>query len=162
MQHLIKNGDVVENDPWIPFEATEGDGLPSHALLPVTFWETSGSELKDSSLKFGAYVKENESIEVLLPHLSHIKVIAFEFAKFADGRAFSFARQLRSTHKFEGEIRAYGDFMPDQVNFLERVGFDAFALRNEAEMKTALDIKDHFSVQYQSDATIDTPLFRRR
>ena len=53
-------------------------------------------------------------------------LIELEFPKFRDGRAFSWARLLRTRLGFTGEIRAVGDFLYDQVNYQRRVGFDAW------------------------------------
>ncbi len=162
MQNLIKDGQLVENDPWLVFDSEESQGLPGHALLPLSVWQESGDELKESALPFGAVVRENEDIDALLPYLQKIEVIDFEFAKFADGRAFTLARQLRLNHGFEGEIRASGDFMPDQVNYMERCGFNAFASRTSQESETALKVKSSFSVRYQADTQVSEPLFRHR
>jgi uncharacterized protein (DUF934 family) len=161
MQHLIKLNKSVPNDPWQVFEASE-EALPGNALLPVSIWKDTGHELQESSLEFGVFVQENETLEEITPFLSSIKVIAFKFAKFADGRAFTYARQLRDQLGFTGEIRAFGDFMPDQVAYLERCGFDAFAMRTEAEVTTALSIKGLISETYQTDSLESKPLYRRR
>jgi uncharacterized protein (DUF934 family) len=161
MQHLIKDNQLISNDEWQVYEANDAQGLPGHALLPVSIWEESGSELKDSSIPFGVCIQENEDISAIIPYLEKIAVVAFNFSKFADGRAFTYARQLRDQHRYTGEIRAMGDFLPDQVNYLQRCGFDAFAMRTEQEVEIALNVKDHFSVKYQSD-TKSEPLFRRR
>lgn len=162
MQHLIKHGQRVDNDDWTVFDVSDDTALPEFALLPVSFWHSHGSEMADTQLRLGAFVSENEDIDDLLPHLGKLTVVAFRFGKFADGRAFSYARQLRSEHGFEGEIRAFGDILPDQVNYLQRCGFDAFALRTAAEADTTLMVKDHIKLCYQSDALEANPLFRRR
>lgn len=162
MHHLIKNDQLVNNDEWVVYDSATDTALPEFALLPVAFWRDHGSEMTDSQLKMGAFVIENEDIQDLIPSLSQLSVIAFRFEKFADGRAFSHARQLRTEHGYKGEIRAFGDILPDQVNFLQRSGFDAFALRTEAEAEATLAIKDKVTVQYQSDAVQSSPLYRRR
>jgi uncharacterized protein (DUF934 family) len=162
MQHLIKGNESVTNDEWQIFDASDNQGLPGHALLPISIWKDTGDELLESSIPFGVCIQENEDITEILPFLEKLDVIAFNFPKFADGRAFTYARQLRDQFKFEGEIRAIGDILPDQVNYLQRCGFDAFAMRTEAEVETALAVKDHFSVQYQSDTQVTEPLYRRR
>ncbi len=162
MQHLIKDGQIIKDDPWQLFESTDAQGLPGNALLPVRIWTDFGHELAESSLPFGAYVCEDDDYTELLPFLANLQIIAFKFSKFADGRMFTFARLLRMQHKFKGEIRAIGDFLPDQINYLQRCGFNAFSCRTENEMQTALSIKDHFTEQYQSDTRLIEPLFRRR
>ena len=50
--------------------------------------------------------------------------------KYADGRAFSIARLLRERDGYQGEIRAIGDYIVDQVPFMLRVGIDAFQTEN--------------------------------
>jgi len=162
MQHLINEGAFIQDDPWRLFESGDNQALPGHALLPVSTWSNSGEELLGSSLSFGAVINENESIEQLLPYLQKIEVIAFKFGKFADGRAFSLARILRDQFQFSGDIRAIGDFLPDQVNYMHRCGFTSFAARTEMEAKTLLEIKDQFTSKYQSDSIDKEPLFRRR
>jgi len=162
MHHLIKDGTAVANDPWQLFTAEDADGIPASALLPVSVWAESGAELAESALPFGVYIQAEESLDSILPHLAKIAVVAFHFSKFADGRAFSFARQLREQFDYKGEIRASGDFMPDQVAYLERCGFNAFACRSAAEQQTALGVRGSLPINYQADVLETQPLFRRR
>ena len=56
-------------------------------------------------------------------------LVALEFPKFTDGRAYSQARLLRERYGYRGEIRAVGDVLRDQLRFMARSGFDAFELR---------------------------------
>ena len=53
-------------------------------------------------------------------------MIVVTIPKYADGRAFSIARLLRERDGYQGEIRAIGDYIVDQVPFMLRVGIDAF------------------------------------
>lgn len=162
MQHLIKNGEAIADDAWLFVTAEDEQALPSKALLPVETWAKNGTELALSSLDFGAFLKEGDEIDGLLPYLGSLKLITFEFSKFADGRAFTQIQQLRAFYQFKGEIRVCGDFLPDQVRYLERVGVDSFACRNEKEVETALAVKTAISTGYQADYNQEQPLFRRR
>jgi uncharacterized protein (DUF934 family) len=161
MQNLIKGNQLVTNDAWEVFDAERSENY-NNALLPISFWQEQAQELSHTTESLGAYVQEDETIESLIPHLPKLAVIGFSFSKFVDGRAFSYARELRLTHGFTGEIRAMGDFLPDQVNYLQRCGFDAYAMRTALEVDIALSIKDAVSVVYQSDTRERKPLFRRR
>ena len=49
-----------------------------------------------------------------------------KFAKFADGRAFSYAELLRERHGFKGELRATGDVLIDEIALMLRCGFTSF------------------------------------
>lgn len=63
--------------------------------------------------------------EALGDDLSTLDVIGLHFPSFADGRSYSKAQLLRDAYGYEGEIRAVGDVLPDQIELMLRVGFDA-------------------------------------
>lgn len=89
-------------------------------------------------------------------------VIAVEFPTFVDGRGFSIARLFRERFGFQGELRAVGYIIRDQLCYLTRCGFNAFELSDEEDLSTALaSIKD-FTEFYQSSVTQPQPLFVRR
>ena len=50
----------------------------------------------------------------------------------------------------------------DQLYYLSRCGFDAFALRADQEPQKALSAFDDFSEAYQASVERPEPLFRRR
>lgn len=62
----------------------------------------------------------------LIPHLDRLQLIEVNFPVFGDGRGYSAARILREAG-YTGELRAVGDVLVDQLAFLRRCGFDAFA-----------------------------------
>lgn len=62
----------------------------------------------------------------LLPHLVRLQLIEVNFPVFGDGHGYSAARILREAG-YAGELRAVGDVLVDQLAFLRRCGFDAFA-----------------------------------
>ena len=53
-------------------------------------------------------------------------MVALNFPKFGDGRAYSSARLLRERFHFKGEVRAVGDVLREQAGYMVRCGFDAF------------------------------------
>ncbi len=57
---------------------------------------------------------------------TRLSLIALDFPSFRDGRAFSWARMLRTRLSFTGEIRGVGHFLVDQLAYMTRVGFTAF------------------------------------
>jgi uncharacterized protein (DUF934 family) len=88
-------------------------------------------------------------------------VVALEFGQFKDGRAFSLARLLRERYGYQGQIRAVGDVLRDQIFFMRRCGIDAFELRADRSAEDALDAFGEISVTYQAAADDRRPLFRR-
>ena len=94
--------------------------------------------------------------------MQHFALIALEFPKFRDGRAYSYARLLRERYGFKGELRAIGDVLHDHLFFMAQCGFDAFALREDQDAQEALSVFGTFSDGYQTSVLRPVPLFRRR
>ena len=122
---LLKNGTVVP-DPWIALgdEAPiPGDGA---ILISWARWQSEASVLSGRPAPIGIHLRNNEPAEALRPHIARFDLVALEFPKFTDGRAYSQARILRERLGFVGELRATGHVLPDQYVFMRRCGFDAF------------------------------------
>ena len=81
--------------------------------------------------------------------LGSVARIEVSFPKFGDGRGFSIARLLRGRYGYRGELRAVGHITRDHLYFMERVGFDAFELREGEDAAEALAAFSTFSVPYQ-------------
>ena len=59
----------------------------------------------------------------ILQSLSDSDVVAVYFEKFSDGRGFSLGRQLRCSLSCDHPLVANGHIIPDQADYLRRVGF---------------------------------------
>ncbi len=68
----------------------------------------------------------DEDARKLIPFLDRLALIEIGFPGFRDGRGYSSARILREAG-YTGELRAAGDVLVDQVHYLRRCGYDAFA-----------------------------------
>jgi uncharacterized protein (DUF934 family) len=112
-------------------------------------WRRDRELLLGAGARIGVRLAPDCDLAVLAGDLAHIELIALEFPKFTDGRAISLARLLRSRYGFGGEIRAVGDVLRDQLQFMERCGFDAFELRADQDARAALDSLCDFTVFYQ-------------
>jgi uncharacterized protein (DUF934 family) len=75
--------------------------------------------------------------------------VEVNFPKFGDGRGYSIARLLRKRLGYRGELRAVGQVGRDHLYYMERVGFDAFELRDSEEASEALAAFEDFSAAYQ-------------
>jgi uncharacterized protein (DUF934 family) len=53
--------------------------------------------------------------------------VVIDIETFTDGRVFGLARLLRDRIGFDGDLEVSGDFLPDQISFLERCGVNAFS-----------------------------------
>jgi len=85
--------------------------------------------------------------------------IDLQFPKFTDGRAYSQAFLLRRRLGFQGELRATGDVLVDQLQLLQRSGFDSAVLRADQDLAIAQRQLAHFDSFYQGDAVDPHPLF---
>jgi uncharacterized protein (DUF934 family) len=81
--------------------------------------------------------------------LGRVARVEVNFPKFGDGRGYSIAKLLRSRYGYKGELRAVGHITRDHLYFMERVGFDAFELREGEDPAEALAAFETFSVSYQ-------------
>jgi uncharacterized protein (DUF934 family) len=93
--------------------------------------------------------------------LEGVTRIDLNFPKFTDGRAYSQAFLLRRRLGFQGEIRATGDVLVDQLVQMARTGFDVAVLREGQSMDVAQRQIDRFKGFYQGDAVTVKPIFAR-
>jgi len=89
-------------------------------------WLAEADSLSAHNAPLGLLLLAGEPIDDIAADLARFALIALDFPKFSDGRAFSTARLLREKHGFTGELRAVGNVLSDQIPFMRRVGFDAF------------------------------------
>lgn len=162
MQNLIKDGQPVSDDAWHWVE-DDTAAAPGNApvILPLARYLEERDQWKQAEQPVGVWLNDEQMVEDVADLLDDISLIALHFPKFADGRGFSKARLLRDRHGYEGEIRAIGDFLPDQAFYMHRCGINAFACRTADEADTTARLLDTFSVHYQSDVR-QAPLFQQR
>ena len=87
--------------------------------------------------------------------------IELHFPKFADGRAYSQAVMLRRRLGYQGDIRAIGDVLIDQVQQMSRTGFSSAELRADQSLELARAQLQRFADFYQGDAHQAHPRFTR-
>ncbi|NHC12068.1 DUF934 domain-containing protein [Stutzerimonas degradans] len=164
MQRIIKNEQIID-ETWhlLPKEETL-DGLSNcdDVIVPLHLWIDHAHALKARDGGLGIWLDSNEEVEEIADDLEQFQVIALNFPKFTDGRHYSSARLLRERYGYKGEIRAIGDVLRDQLFYMRRCGFDAFAIRADRDPEDALQSLKDFSVRYQAAVDERLPLFRRR
>ena len=159
---VIRDGEVIANEwQWLPADTTEGTELPEGKLIvPLHLWQRCREQLQDRS-GLGVWLDSDQPPALIAGDLDRFELVAVNFPVFTDGRGFSYGRELREQHGFSGELRAIGAFIRDQLHYLRRCGFNAFALET-AEQQSALDSLRVFSEAYQASIDQPEPLFRRR
>jgi phosphoadenylyl-sulfate reductase (thioredoxin) len=88
--------------------------------------------------------------------------VDIRFASFRDGRGFTLASQLRNRLGYTGRLRAVGDLIPDQAQFLKRVGFDAITPDRTDLAADWAKAEQRYSVVYQpaNDSLATIPALR--
>jgi len=130
---LIKSGAYAQD---VYARVADDAALPEGpVLVSLARFQKERDALLARNTPVGIRLQASENPEVLGADVNHFALIALEFPKFRDGRAFSWARMLRTRLGYTGEIRAVGDFLYDQVNYQHRVGFDAW------------EVPDHFTIE---------------
>ena len=156
---IIKDGAIVD-DNWqvIDADATE---IPEGAvIIPLSLWNSQKDQLSQRG-QLGVWLNSDESPQLIADSLANFEVVAINFPAFADGRGFTYGRELREKHQYQGEVRAIGSFIRDQLFYLKRCGFNAFELTG-VDLETALDSFSDFSDSYQAAIDQPEPMFKRR
>jgi len=165
MRNIIKNKAVVADD-WSVLRLTESDTpeaivIPEgKVIVPLKVWQAQRAALEGRA-ELGVWIASSERPEELKADLTRFTLIAVDFPKFADGRGYSIAYNVRARLGYTGELRAIGDVLRDQLFYMQRVGFDAFAVRADRDIHDALKGLTDFSEVYQTSWDRKSPLFRR-
>ena len=143
---LIKDKQVTQDD-WVYF-VDETPLKADYIIVSLVRWQQERNQL--SKVKhLGLRLESDVELEEIANDLSHFQLIELYFHVFTDGRAFTQARLLRSRYGYTGDIRVSGDFMRDQVFYLNRVGVSSFELNDQDNAQEVIQSMGDFSVDYQ-------------
>lgn len=162
---IIKNKTIVADD-WIVLRLNEQESAENvtvaggKVIVPLQVWLQQRDALQQRA-EIGVWLASAERPEDLKGDIHKFSVIAVDFPKFSDGRGYSIAYNLRARLGYTRELRAIGDVLRDQLFYMQRVGFDAFATRPDRNIEDALKGLTDFSEVYQTSFDQKLPLFRR-
>ena len=148
---LVKNGELFASSF---VDASSAEAIPPAGPVIVSLdqWKTHRDELLKRGTPLGVRLHSDQPPELIAADLPHFAVVALEFPKFRDGRAYSYARLLRERYGFKGELRAVGEVLLEQLFFMLRVGFDVFDIQSADPLKDYRTALADFSVWYQPTA----------
>ena len=133
----------------------------ANRLLTLEQWHAV-REHWPQAVQAGVVVPNDSDIEALEADLPRLALIALQFPKWVDGRAYSQARLLRSRLRYGGEVRATGEVLVDMLPLLHRTGFDAVQLRADQSLESSQRALRFFADHYQGDVQETQPHFSRR
>ena len=148
---LVKNGELAASSF---IDASGADAIPPTGPVIVSLdqWKTHRDELLKRGTELGIRLHSDQPPELVAADLPHFAVVALEFPKFRDGRAYSYARLLRERYGFKGELRAVGEVLLEQLFFMLRTGFDTFDIQSADPLNDYRTALADFSVWYQPTA----------
>ena len=165
MPDVITSDGSIRQDDWVvvprPADGESLDVPEQPALIPADLW-LAGKEHFEDRDDIGVWLDSHDEPEILAGVVNELPVIAVNFPKFSDGRGYSIARLLRERLSYRNDLRAVGDVLLDQLQFMKRCGFDTYVLRADKDINKAARCLNFFTQGYQAATDTDEPLFRRR
>ncbi len=128
---IFKGGGFVPDD-WR--NLAQGEDPPPDGKVILTLAQWQGAR-QFGNIPLGLLVEPGQDIRTIAPDVARFALVAVAFPKFTDGRGYSLAHQLRSNFGFAGELRATGEILFDQLQFLARCGFDSFEISDNATIR---------------------------
>ena len=149
-------------DAWLLLPDSEIAGPGPHRLLTLVQWQAV-RDAWPADVPVGVLLPNTVDVEDLAADLPRFALVALEFPKWVDGRAYSQAHVLRARLRYAGEVRATGDVVVDMMPLLQRSGFDAVVLREGERQASAERALTFFPAgHYQGDVLQSQPHFARK
>lgn len=164
MQRVLKSLEpsLLIEDAWQIWKSDE-DSLPEagHWLWPLDVWLANKAALSKREA-VGVWLQADADLSIVQAEdFQSCELIAVHFEQFGDGRGLSTAALLRKRYQYRAGLRAFGDVLPDVIDYMSRCGFDSFALRRDEELQAAQDALTFMDNYYQSSVVEPRPLFKK-
>ncbi|MEN9717739.1 MAG: hypothetical protein RIQ99_617 [Pseudomonadota bacterium] len=140
-------------------------------MVEVQFRFRSDEPVADPGVTVDAFGEQTNAAAVrlepgddardLIPHLDRIRLVEVNFPVFGDGRGYSAARVLREAG-YAGELRAVGEVLVDQLGYMRRCGFDAFAPDSALDPTDADAAFTRYAEVYQPTTDGRAPIWAKR
>ncbi|MBG1231590.1 DUF934 domain-containing protein [Aestuariivirga litoralis] len=144
---LLKNSQFVDDDY---ITVGDEDALPQAGRVLVSFprLKKEWDEIAKLPAMVGVRLANTDKVEELTPYLSKIALVVLSFPAFTDGRSYSIARGLR-LDGYRGELRAEGNVLPDQLQYMRQIGFDSFLVTDRFPLEVWQAAAHQMSLAYQ-------------
>ena len=167
----------MENDKKLIIDCAEGANIWRYledetpitndpVIISLNRLQTEGAALAAAGTPFGVILrageKQGEDVHALAPFIDKLAVIAIEFPVYRNGRGYSAARILREQMNYRGEIRAIGEVLFDQWQFMHRCGINAFEINADISLETFNEALGELSAAYQPAADAQRGILWRR
>lgn len=144
---LLKNNAFVEDD-WVHLADDQPVGSLTKVTVTAERLVRDWDELVRLPGLLGIRLSNTTREFDLNPYLPQLALIVLPFPAFNDGRSYSIARQLR-LDGYQSELRAAGNILPDQLQFMLQVGFDTFDVSDRFPLEVWQKASRQMSLAYQ-------------
>lgn len=157
---LIKNG-AFADDSWI--DVSDDEALTDQAsVVSLQRWQNETEALRARNAPLGLQLNAGESPEAIADDVDQFDLIKLNFPVFKDGRAYSYARMLRQRYGYSRELRATGNVLRSQLQFMHRVGFDAYEVDDRITPKVYAEEINKLHEVYQPSADSRSTVIGKR
>jgi uncharacterized protein (DUF934 family) len=153
MSILINLYRVLE-DQWVRLDDMEPIGDAERVIVSVARLRADWERFEHAGLLLGIELAVTDQVADIEDLLARLQLVVLNFDAFADGRAFSQARLLRERFSFQGDIRAQGEVLRDQLSFMQRCGVSQFRLAEREDTELALSAFTGISKNYQPELKV--------
>ena len=129
---IFNNSCQVVEDVWIRYDRLQPIGRTDRIIAGIEDLTKYPEFFRRALFRLGIELEASASIEEIVDWLPRLELVILNFDSFADGRAFSQARVLRQRFSYQGDIRAQGEVLCDQLAFMQLCGINQFDM-NEVE-----------------------------
>jgi len=151
-------------DKWHMLAGEDGPAVyinpTPYLLLDVAQWHAFRAQWP-AGMPVGVVLANDTDVEDIAADLPQLALVALQFPKWMDGRAYSQAHLLRSRYRFTGEVRATGEVLVDMLPLLQRSGFTAVQMRAGQSIEAAQRALNFFPAFYQGGVNDPLPLFAK-
>lgn len=145
----LLRGDALVEDGWRRLADDAPIPAVGAILLPLARLEAEAEHLWHRPDGLGVELLPAEPVERLEDWVARLELVALRFPAFNDGRAFSAARILRQRYRYRGELRATGEVLVDQRQFMLQCGFDSFEVAAGRPLETWRRARVRMPLTYQ-------------
>lgn len=158
---LVKEG-ALAADAWT--HVTDDGELPDGGAVIVSLarFKADRDALMGRNAPLGLRLQSHEPPADVAEDLNRFEVVALEFPIFRDGRGYTYAVHLRQRFGFDGEVRAVGDVLWDQIPNMLRCGVDTFEVADDFPLEAFEEARTVFTHVYQPDVSGRATVFELR
>lgn len=160
---LLKNNSFV-NDPWVVVGDDDAIEDGARVIVSLLRLQRDWDMLARHTGLLGVIIPNSADERSLAPYFAQLALVVVAFPAFTDGRSYSQVRQLR-LDGYRGEIRAIGNILPDQLQFMLQVGVDSFEVSDrftlEAWQKAAQQMQLTYQLGYNR-ASVEREVWAQR